>query len=81
MIWVNGDIVELIHFKEILVASLALILIPNKIEAYEFVIEEMWDNETDEKVDHVNPGRAGQCVKMKLPIKCERGWIIRRKKW
>lgn len=28
----NGDIVELIHFKEILVASLALILIPNKIE-------------------------------------------------
>ena len=28
----NGQLVELIHFKEILVASLALILIPNKIE-------------------------------------------------
>lgn len=28
----NGQIVELIHFKEILVASLALVLIPNKIE-------------------------------------------------
>ena len=28
----NGDLVELIHFKEILVASLALILIPNRIE-------------------------------------------------
>ena len=28
----DGDLIELIHFKEILVASLALILIPNKIE-------------------------------------------------
>ena len=28
----NGDLIELIRFKEILVASLALILIPNKIE-------------------------------------------------
>ena len=28
----NGQVIELIHFKEILVASLALILIPNKLE-------------------------------------------------
>ena len=28
----NGNVIELIHFKEILVASLALILIPNKLE-------------------------------------------------
>ena len=28
----NGQLIELIHFKEILVASLALILVPNKIE-------------------------------------------------
>lgn len=28
----NGQLVELIHFKEILVASLALILVPNRIE-------------------------------------------------
>ena len=28
----NGQLIELIHFKEILIASLALILIPNKIE-------------------------------------------------
>ena len=66
--------------NKLVVGDTMEILIPNKIEPYEFTIQEMWDDETEEKVDHVNPGRAGQCVKMKLPIKCENGWIIRRKK-
>ncbi|MBR4260779.1 MAG: U32 family peptidase C-terminal domain-containing protein, partial [Clostridia bacterium] len=56
------------------------IIIPHKIDTVNFKIEKMWDAETDEKVDHVNPGKAGQSVKMKLPIKCEEGWILRRKK-
>lgn len=56
------------------------ILIPHKIEPYEFVLENLWDTETGEHIDYVNPGRAGQTVKMKLPIKCEEGWILRRKK-
>ena len=56
------------------------ILVPNKIEPQEFWIDKLWDSETDEEIDHVNPGRFGQTVKMKLPIKCESGWVIRRKK-
>ena len=56
------------------------IIIPHQIETVNFKIEQMWDAETDEAVDHVNPGKVGQSVKMKLPIKCENGWIIRRKK-
>jgi hypothetical protein len=40
----------------------------------------MWDTETDEEVETVNPGKLGQTVKMKLPIKCDSNWIIRRKK-
>ena len=56
------------------------ILVPNKIEPQEFWIDKLWDSETDEEIDHVNPGRFGQTVKMKLPIKCENGWVIRRKK-
>ena len=28
----------------------------------------------------VSPGVKGQKVLMKLPIKCEEGWILRRKK-
>ena len=47
----------------------------------EFKIEKLWDTETSEEVDCVNPGKAGQSIKMKLPIKCEKGWILRRKKW
>ena len=56
------------------------IIIPNQIETINFKIEKMWDAETDEPTDHVNPGKAGQSVKMKLPVKCEDGWILRRKK-
>ena len=35
---------------------------------------------TDEEIETVNPGKLGQSVKMHLPIKCETGWMIRRKK-
>ena len=56
------------------------IIIPNKIEPEEFTINKLWDSETDEEIDHVNPGKFGQTVKMHLPIKCESGWLIRRKK-
>lgn len=56
------------------------IIIPNQIEPYKFTITKLWDEETDEEINTINPGRSGQCVKMKLPIKCEENWIIRRKK-
>ena len=39
------------------------IIIPNKIEPVEFIIDKMWDTETDEEVDHVSPGKAGQTIK------------------
>ena len=38
----NGQVIQLIHFKEILVASLALLLIPNKLEIN---IADLFDNE------------------------------------
>ena len=56
------------------------IIIPYKIQAIEFKVEKLWDTETDEEIQVVNPGKQGQTVKMKLPIKCEEGWILRRKK-
>ena len=56
------------------------IIVPGKIEPVQFKIEKLWDAETDEEVDTVNPGKQGQQIKMKLPIKCEYGWILRRKK-
>ena len=56
------------------------ILIPGTIENYVFTIDKLWDSETDEEIQTVNPGKHGQTVRMKLPIKCEREWILRRKK-
>ena len=56
------------------------IIIPNVLEPVKFKIEILWDVETDEKIDAVNPGKQGQQVKMKLPIVCQKNWIIRRKK-
>jgi len=56
------------------------ILIPNKLEPISFKTEEMWDTETKERIDYVNPGKEGQSVILRLPIQTEEGWILRRKK-
>lgn len=56
------------------------IILPDKIQPYVFHIEQLWDIETDEPIDYVNPGRANQKVKLELPIPVEEGYIIRRKK-
>ena len=56
------------------------ILIPNKLEPIVFKIEEMWDSETGKEIDHVNPGKEGQSVILRLPVKAQEGCILRRKK-
>lgn len=56
------------------------IIIPGNIEVYCFNIEKLWDSETEEEIENVSPGKKGQTVKIHLPIKCEKNWIIRRKK-
>ena len=56
------------------------VLIPGKLEPFSFEIKELWDTETDESIECVNPGKAGQSVKMMIPINVEIGWILRRKK-
>ena len=44
------------------------ILIPNQLESYCFTIDQLWDSETDEEVEFVNPGKAGQNRKIHVPI-------------
>lgn len=56
------------------------IIIPGQIETEKFTIEKLWDIETDEPIETINPGKAEQKVKMILPIKVEPNWILRRKK-
>ena len=55
------------------------IVIPNQIEVEEFYIDRLWDEDTEKEIEFVNPGKEGQKVLIHLPIKCEEGWIIRKK--
>ena len=66
--------------NKLTVGDVLEIIIPGTVEVHKFTIDELWDYETEEKIEAVSPGRAEQKVKMKLPIKCEKDWIIRRKK-
>ena len=56
------------------------VIVPHEIKPVEFKIERLWDEETKEEIQAVNPGKQGQKVELVLPIKCEKDWIIRRKK-
>ena len=55
-------------------------LVPGQIEPVKFSITNLWDIETNEPIDFINPGRANQMVKILLPENAESGYIIRRKK-
>ena len=56
------------------------ILVPDEIEPNKFVIEKLFDTETEQEIDTINPGKQGQTVKIKIPYDVKEGWIIRRKK-
>ena len=73
-----SDIIEIKN--KLKIGDTLEIIIPNELEPYKFEIEQLWDIETDEPIDFVNPGKAEQKVKMRLPIEVQKGWILRRKK-
>lgn len=78
---INDDRKTVIEIRNRLqLGDIIEIIIPNKLEPVSFKIEEMWDAETAKETDHVNPGREGQKVILRLPIDAEKGWILRRKK-
>ena len=40
------------------------VIIPGKLEPFEFEIKELWDTETDENIEYVNPGNLRLTVKI-----------------
>lgn len=56
------------------------ILVPNSIGNNSFEITELYDVETKESIDTINPGRKGQQVIIKVPYDVKNGYVIRRKK-
>lgn len=62
------------------VGDIMEIIVPHQIEPVEFKIEKLWNVDTDKEIDFISPGVKGQKIKMMLPIKCEKDWVIRKKK-
>lgn len=56
------------------------LVIPNVLEPYTFKIEKLYDDETGEEIEFVNPGKEDQKVALTIPIDAKEGWILRRKK-
>lgn len=54
------------------------VMIPEKLEPYTFEIEKLYDFETGEEIDTVNPGVKEQKVKLKMPCQVKPGYIVRR---
>ena len=45
-----------------------------------FIIDKLWEADTEEEINFVNPGKEGQKVILKIPTDVKEGWILRRKK-
>ena len=56
------------------------LLVPHQLKPIEFEIKNLWDYDTKEEIEAVSPGVKGQKVLINIPIKCDKDWIIRRKK-
>ena len=56
------------------------IVLPDKLEPVEMVIDKLFDAETGEEIATVNPGVKEQKVKFKIPAEVKAGYVIRRQK-
>ena len=54
------------------------VMIPNILKPYEMTIEKLYDVETGEEIETVNPGVKEQKVKVKIDTDIKPGYIIRR---
>ena len=83
----GGKILEYAEEKSIIeiknkleVGDTLELIVPNKIEAQIFKIEQLWDCNTKEPIQSISPGVKGQKVYIKIPYYAEENWILRRKK-
>lgn len=83
----GGKVVENIEDKTVIEIKNKLqigdeleIIVPGQIETVKFTIDKLWDVDTNEEITHVNPGKAEQKVIMRLPVKVQKDWILRRKR-
>ena len=83
----GGKIIEKIDDKVLIeirnklsVGDTLELIVPKEINPIVFKIDKLWDSNSLEEIQTVNPGKAEQKVILKIPHNIEKGWIIRRKK-
>lgn len=84
----GGKVIEQLEDKKVLIEirnKLSVgdnleLLVPGQIQPVQFAIQELWNDETGEEIQTVNPGKAGQKVILRVPHEVSDGWILRRKK-
>lgn len=75
----GGDMMATIEIRNKLSNGDKLeIIIPEKLEPVEMIIDKLFDYETGEEIDTINPGVKEQKVKFKVPLTLKPGYIIRR---
>ena len=75
-----GERVQIEIRNKLSVGDTLELLVPNQIEPIVFTINQLWHDETGEKIETVNPGKAEQKVMLEIPHEVKEGWILRRKK-
>lgn len=83
----ENEIVTLEIRNKLSVGDILEVLVPkteNNINTISFIqefdIKEMYDAETNQPIMTVNPGKAEQKVKIRIPQEVKKRWIVRRKK-
>ncbi len=77
----DGDLLTTVEIRNKLSVNDKLeIIVPENIEPVEMTIDKLFDYETGEEIDTVNPGVKEQKVKFKVPVAVKPGYIIRRVK-
>lgn len=79
-----GDRVLIEIRNKLTVGDKMELIIPGRLEPMEFTIEKLWNDETNDEIDTVNPGKAEQKVILSIPREqinsFKKDWILRRKK-
>ena len=56
------------------------LIVPGQIDPVVFKINKLWDDETNEEINTINPGKLEQKVILNIPTDSKEDWILRRKK-
>jgi len=77
---VENDLLTIEIRNKLSIGDKLEVMMPGVLEPKEYIIDKLYDFETNEPIDTVNPGVKDQKVKIKFPFEVKQDYIIRRVK-